>query len=176
MKLLTEEVESPYARIIGHSEKIRSVTEMAQKAAASDATVLVLGETGTGKELLARCMHRWSSRHEEPFAVINCAALPETLLESELFGHEKGAFTGADRFHRGRIEAARGGTVFLDEIGEMPLKLQSRFLRVLQDHEIQRVGGGGQCSSGCTIYGRDESKFEKSRQRGYVSRRFVLSP
>lgn len=166
VKLLTEEMESPYARIIGHSEKIRSVTEMAQKAAASDATVLVLGETGTGKELLARCMHRWSPRHEEPFAVINCAALPETLLESELFGHEKGAFTGADRFHRGRIESARGGTVFLDEIGEMPLKLQSRLLRVLQDHEIQRVGGSGNVAVDVRFMAATNRNLKKAVKEG----------
>ena len=140
---LSEEVDSPYATIIGQSEKIRSVIEIAKKSADSDATVLLLGETGTGKELFARCIHRWSPRHGDPFSVVNCAALPESLLESELFGHEKGAFTGADRFHRGRIESATGGTVFLDEIGEMPVNLQSRLLRVLQDHEIQRVGGSG---------------------------------
>ncbi len=143
VKLLREEVDSPYATIVGHSKKLRSVVEIAQKAADSDATILLLGETGTGKELFARRIHNWSPRHGEPFAIVNCAALPETLLENELFGHEKGAFTGADRFHRGRIESANGGTVFLDEIGEMPIKLQSRLLRVLQDHEIQRVGGSG---------------------------------
>jgi transcriptional regulator with GAF, ATPase, and Fis domain len=103
--------------------------------------VLLLGETGTGKELFARTLHRWSARHSEPFMVINYAALPEHLLESELFGYEKGAFTGADRQHFGKIEAAQKGTVFLDEIGDLPLLLQGRLLRVLQDHEIQRVGG-----------------------------------
>lgn len=143
VKLLSEEVDSPYATIVGHSDNIRDVIDVAQKAADSNATILLMGETGTGKELFARRIHSWSPRHGEPFAIVNCAALPENLLENELFGHEKGAFTGADRFHRGRIESANGGTVFLDEIGEMPIKLQSRLLRVLQDHEIQRVGGSG---------------------------------
>ena len=135
--------ESPYDMIIGESAPMQHVLEMAKQAADADATVLLLGETGTGKELFARTIHRWSRRHLKPFMVVNCMALQETLLESELFGHEKGAFTGADRLHKGRIQAAEGGTLFLDEIGDMPLALQGRLLRVLQDHEIQRVGGVG---------------------------------
>ena len=115
--------------------------EAAQRAAKSDASVLLLGQSGTGKELFARSIHQWSLRHAMPLIVINCVALTETLLENELFGHERGSFTGADRQQKGKLEMADGGTVFLDEIGDMPLPLQARLLRVLQDKEFQRVGG-----------------------------------
>lgn len=140
---LKAEVDAPYETIVGPSQPIQEVLRMTRQVAESDATVLLLGETGTGKELFARAIHRWSDRAENTLSVVNCASLPETLLENELFGHEKGAFTGADRLHQGRIESANGGTVFLDEIGDMPLSLQGRLLRVLQNHEIQRVGGTG---------------------------------
>ena len=120
---------------------MKDVVTAAKRAAASDITILLQGETGTGKELLARSIHRWSSRKNKPFMVVNCAALPEQLLENELFGHERGSFTGATQMQEGKIEAAEGGTVFLDEIGDMPLLLQSRLLRLLQDKEFHRVGG-----------------------------------
>ena len=138
---LKSEVDSRYASIVGTSPKIRTVLEAAQRAAKSDASVLLLGESGTGKELLARSIHQWSPRRAMPLVVINCVALTETLLENELFGHERGAFTGADRLQKGKLEMADGGTVFLDEIGDMSLPLQAKLLRVLQDREFHRVGG-----------------------------------
>ena len=117
------------------------VTEALRKVAATNATVLLMGESGTGKEVAARTLHAWSPRASGPFVAVNCAAIPETLLESELFGHERGAFTGAVSARRGRIELAGGGTFFLDEIGEMPPALQAKLLRVLQDRRFERVGG-----------------------------------
>ncbi len=138
---LRSEVAGRYASIVGNSPSIRAVIEAAQRAAKSDASVLLLGESGTGKELFARSIQQWSHRHAMPFIVINCVALTETLLENELFGHERGAFTGADRQQKGKLEMADGGTVFLDEIGDMSIPLQAKLLRVLQDREFQRVGG-----------------------------------
>ena len=138
---LRTEVESRYSQIVGESPQVSSTVQLAKRAADANATVLLLGESGTGKELFARSIHRWSERREMPFSIINCVALTETLLENELFGHEKGAFTGADTLQKGKIEVADGGTVFLDEIGDMPIGLQAKLLRVLQDHEFPRVGG-----------------------------------
>jgi DNA-binding NtrC family response regulator len=138
---LRSQVESRYATIVAESRKMKDVLAFVRRAAPSDAAVLVMGETGTGKELLARAIHRWSGRVDRCFMAVNCAALPEQLLENELFGHERGAFTGANHTQEGKIEAAEGGTVFLDEIGDMSLTLQSRLLRLLQDKEFHRVGG-----------------------------------
>ncbi len=138
---LRSEVAGRYASIVGNSPSIQAVVQAAQRAAKSDASVLLLGESGTGKELFARSIHQWSHRHAMPLIVINCVALTETLLENELFGHERGAFTGADRQQKGKLEMADGGTVFLDEIGDMSFPLQAKLLRVLQDREFQRVGG-----------------------------------
>ncbi len=129
--------------IIGHSTTLEDVFRVLQKVAPTDSTVLVTGESGTGKELLVRALHAGSSRAHQPFVPINCGAIPKELLESELFGHEKGAFTHAIRTRPGRFEMADGGTVFLDEIGEMDQSLQVKILRVLQEKEIERVGGNG---------------------------------
>src|SRR5438876_1910455 len=127
--------------MIGESARIREVYQFINKVAAADANVLIRGESGTGKELVARAIHRNSRRANQPFVAINCAALTETLLESELFGHEKGAFTGAIAQKKGKIEVADGGTVFLDEVGEMAPSMQAKLLRVIQEREFERVGG-----------------------------------
>ena len=141
VEILRKEIESQYDPIVGTNPKMATQLKIAQQAAASPVTVLLLGETGTGKEVMARSIHRWSPRRAKPFVAVNCAALPETLLENELFGHERGAFTGALKREPGKIEIAEGGTVFLDEIGDMPMPMQSHLLRVLQDQHFYRVGG-----------------------------------
>jgi len=125
---------------ISHSARMEEVLSVAARAADSKATILITGESGTGKEVLAKSIHYVSPRKEKPFIAVNIPALPETLLESELFGHEKGAFTGADKAKKGRFELADGGTIFLDEIGDIPINLQVKLLRVLQEHQIERVG------------------------------------
>jgi two-component system, NtrC family, response regulator HydG len=133
--------------IIGTSLAWRRTMDMVMQAAPSEATVLLLGESGTGKELLARSLHENSARADKPFVAINCAAIPESILEAELFGYEKGAFTGATTAREGRFEAASGGTLFLDEIGEIPRQVQVKLLRVLQEGEIERLGGAGKTKS-----------------------------
>src|SRR5215470_8980926 len=132
--------DSRFAEIVGHSAALRRVLQQVELVAPTDATVLIDGETGTGKELLARALHTLSARHARPFITLNCAAIPAGLLESELFGHEKGAFTGAMTQRLGRFELANGGTLFLDEIGDLPLELQPKLLRVLQEHTFERLG------------------------------------
>lgn len=141
VETLTGEINRAYEVVVGKSAAMKSVAEAARQAARSSVTVLLLGETGTGKEVFARAIHRWSDRAAKPFMVVNCAAMPEHLLENELFGHERGSFTGATTREMGKIEAADDGTVFLDEIGDLPLALQARLLRVLQDQEFHRIGG-----------------------------------
>uniref|UniRef100_A0A7V1EHB4 GAF domain-containing protein n=1 Tax=candidate division WOR-3 bacterium TaxID=2052148 RepID=A0A7V1EHB4_UNCW3 len=138
--LLRDEIDSRYA-LIGRSEQFKNVLNFAEKVAQSNASVLILGENGTGKELLARYIHRLSQRREKPFIAVSCAAIPATLLESELFGYEKGAFTGALTQHKGRFELAHQGTIFLDEIGDLLPETQSKLLRVLQEREFERLGG-----------------------------------
>ncbi|MGQ9695943.1 MAG: sigma-54-dependent transcriptional regulator [Thermodesulfobacteriota bacterium] len=130
-----------FENIIGDSEKMQKIFEVIEKVADSDSTILILGESGTGKELIAKAIHYNSYRREGPFIPVNCAAIPRELLESELFGHEKGAFTNAIRTRIGRFELANGGTIFLDEIGDMSPVLQSKLLRVLQDRQFERIGG-----------------------------------
>ncbi len=130
-----------FGELVGQSPAMRKIFELIERVAPSDATVLITGETGTGKELVAREIHRRSPRAEKPFVAINCAAITETLLESELFGYERGAFTGADRRKPGMFELANGGTLFLDEIAEMPPALQAKLLRVLQDRTVYHLGG-----------------------------------
>ncbi|MDH3600927.1 MAG: sigma 54-interacting transcriptional regulator, partial [Candidatus Tectomicrobia bacterium] len=139
---LQEEIklQHNFTDILSHSDAMQQVLHKVEQVAATDATVLILGETGTGKELLARAVHSLSPRHDRPLVKVNCAALPATLIESELFGHEKGAFTGAVSRRTGRFELANGGTIFLDEIGDLPLELQAKLLRVLQEGELERLG------------------------------------
>ncbi|MGH7197811.1 MAG: sigma-54-dependent transcriptional regulator, partial [Candidatus Omnitrophota bacterium] len=139
--ILLEEAGEQHRLVAGTSAKMNEAIETAKKAAASNATVLLLGESGTGKEIFARAVHRWSERREEPFVAINCVGLSRELLESELFGHEKGAFTGAHQLKKGKVELAHGGTVFFDEIGDISPELQTKMLRFLQEREFERVGG-----------------------------------
>src|SRR5262249_39279517 len=129
-----------FEEIVGDSAALKNVLRQVEIVAATDSTVLVQGETGTGKELIARAIHSVSGRRSRTFVKLNCSAIPTGLLESELFGHEKGAFTGAIAQKIGRFELANGGTLFLDEVGDIPLELQSKFLRVLQEQEFERLG------------------------------------
>src|SRR5689334_8796889 len=141
--LLREEWARRYGfpRILGESEALKRAVSETQRVAQTEATVLLLGESGTGKELFARAVHHLSARRDQPFVAINCAAIPETLIENELFGHERGAFTGATDRRQGKFELASGGTVFLDEIGELPLGVQGKLLRAIEEKVIDRIGG-----------------------------------
>jgi formate hydrogenlyase transcriptional activator len=140
---LREETDqvSMFEEIVGTSAALQRVLSLVSKVAPTDASVLITGETGTGKELVARAIHRRSQRSSKPFVSVNCAAIPRDLIASELFGHEKGSFTGAVQRRQGRFEVAHGGTIFLDEVGELPKETQIALLRVLQEHEFERVGG-----------------------------------
>jgi transcriptional regulator with GAF, ATPase, and Fis domain len=141
--ILREEYAARYGfpRIIGEHASLKAISQQVQRVAATDSTVLLLGESGTGKELFARAIHHLSARREQPFIAINCAAIPEGLVENELFGHERGAFTGAGARKIGKMELANRGTLFLDEIGELPPAIQSKLLRVLEEKSFDRVGG-----------------------------------
>jgi len=132
--------EASFAGIVGQSSGLRNVLQLVEMVAATNTTVLLLGETGTGKELIARAIHERSQRQKQAFVTLNCAAIPSSLFESELFGHEKGAFTGANMQQAGRLEFADRGTLFLDEVGDMPLELQPKLLRTLQEHTYERLG------------------------------------
>ena len=140
IEILTEQLDDRHRMIVGQSVPINRAVETARKAAASRSTVLLLGESGTGKEIFARAIHNWSDRKDKPFVAINCVGLSKELLESELFGHEKGAFTGALQLKKGKMELAHGGTVFLDEVGDISTELQTKLLRFLQEREFERVG------------------------------------
>ena len=139
--LVAEESDERYRLVVGKSAQMAQAVELARKAAASRSTVLLLGESGSGKEMFARAIHGWSERRDEPFIAINCVGLARELLESELFGHEKGAFTGAHRLKKGKLELAHRGTVLLDEIGDISQELQTKLLRFLQERDFERVGG-----------------------------------
>src|SRR5215475_9311790 len=141
--LLREEFAARYGfpRIVGEHTSIREISQQLQRVAQTDSTVLLLGESGTGKELFARAVHHLSPRREQPFVALNCAAIPEGLVENELFGHEKGAFTGAGARKAGKMDLAHRGTLFLDEIGELPIAIQAKLLRVLEERRFERVGG-----------------------------------
>ena len=142
VEILSEELGERHRLVVGPSAKMNRAVDAAKKAAASKATILLLGESGTGKEIVARAIHQWSERREKPFVAINCVGLSKELLESELFGHEKGAFTGAHQLKKGKMERADGGTIFLDEVGDIGQEVQTKLLRFLQEREFERVGGG----------------------------------
>jgi transcriptional regulator with GAF, ATPase, and Fis domain len=154
------------SQIIGESTAIKYVIMRIRQVAKSNATVLLEGETGVGKEVIARFLHEQSSRSTNQMITVNCAAIPSQLLESELFGHEKGAFTGADRQKKGRFELASGGTLFLDEIGEMPLELQPKLLRVLQENEIERLGSTGPIKVDVRIIAATNRSLKKESEAG----------
>jgi len=155
-----------FPSIIGESMAMRGLLSLIRKVAPTASTVLVLGESGTGKELVATSIHENSDRKAKPFIKLNCAAIPAELLESELFGHEKGAFTGANKFKPGKFDMADGGTLFLDEIGDMPFNLQAKILRVLQEQEFYRVGGGRTIRVDVRIVASTNQNLEKMVQEG----------
>ncbi|MBT3260378.1 MAG: sigma 54-interacting transcriptional regulator, partial [Deltaproteobacteria bacterium] len=147
--------------IVGQSQGIIEVTQKTRQVAGTNTAVLILGETGVGKDLVAQALHNQSLRHQKPFIKVHCSALPESLITSELFGHEKGAFTGASAQRIGRFEQAHGGTLFLDEIGELPLEVQVRLLRVLQNQEFERVGSSKTLHSDFRLIAATNRDMEK---------------
>ena len=155
-----------FPTIVGDSPAIREVSTQIQRVAGTDSTVLLLGESGTGKELFARAIHQLSTRRDRAFVAINCAAIPETLLENELFGHEKGAYTGATSRQAGRFELADGGTIFLDEIGELPHSVQGKLLRVLQEKSFERIGGTRTLNVDVRIICATNQNLEKAVREG----------
>jgi DNA-binding NtrC family response regulator len=166
VEILSEEVEERYHLVVGESAAMKHAVELARKAAASNATVLLLGESGTGKEIFARTIHNWSERKERPFIAINSVGLSKDLLESELFGHEQGAFTGAHRRKTGKIELAHGGTIFFDEIGDVSPELQAKLLRFLQEREFERVGGVTPISVDVRVLAATSRNLEHSVKEG----------
>ena len=158
--------ESPRYQMIGSGPAMQKVVQMIEKVAPTDATVLVRGRSGTGKELVARALHRNSLRRDRPLVTVNCAALQETLLESELFGHEKGAFTGRMQAKPGLIEVAEGGTLFIDEVAEMAPALQAKLLRVLEDGHYRRVGGTKECHADVRVIAATNKPLEEEQKAG----------
>jgi two-component system NtrC family response regulator len=158
--------DGDFEGMLGGSPKMQEVFAAIRKVATSDAPVLLLGESGTGKEMAALAVHRRSARHDGPFVAINCGAIPESLLESELFGHEKGSFTGAHAQRKGRIETAAGGTLFLDEIGELPLPLQVKLLRFLQEQRLTRVGGREEIEIDVRIIAATNADLKQATSQG----------
>jgi transcriptional regulator with PAS, ATPase and Fis domain len=152
--------------MLGEHPKMTEVFRVVAKIAATTSTVLIVGESGTGKELVARAIHEGSQRRDKPFMAINCAAIPDTLIESELFGHEKGSFTGANAREFGIFEAANGGTVFLDEIGEMNVSMQAKLLRAIQEKEVRRVGGKTNIPLDVRIVSATNKELEQEIKRG----------
>lgn len=153
-------------RLSGRSTEILNIKQMIQKVAQSEVNVFITGESGTGKEIVARCLHDLSSRSNQPFIPVNCGAIPHELLESELFGHEKGAFTGAITTRKGRFELAEGGTIFLDEIGDMPLNMQVKILRVIQEKVFERIGGNRSINTNVRIVAATHRNLESQIESG----------
>jgi DNA-binding NtrC family response regulator len=166
VEVLSEEIRDRYRLIVGASPKMKLAVEMARKAAASKSTVLLLGESGTGKELFARFIHNQSERSNRPFIAINSVGLSKELLESDLFGHEQGAFTGAHRMKKGKIELANRGTIFFDEIGDISQELQAKLLRFLQEREFERVGGITPISVDVRVIAATNRDLEQSVKEG----------
>jgi DNA-binding NtrC family response regulator len=166
IEVLSEEIDKRYQLIIGSSPEMNRAVESARKAAQTSSTVLLLGESGTGKEVFAHAIHNWSERKDKPFVAINCVGLSRELLESELFGHEKGAFTGANEQKKGKVELAHGGTVFLDEVGDISAELQTKLLRFLQEREFERVGGVKAISVDVRIIAATNRDLETAMQTG----------
>jgi formate hydrogenlyase transcriptional activator len=166
LKNLRNEISNDFSEIIGNSQEMQKTFRLVAQVAPSDSTVLILGETGTGKEMIARAIHNSSPRKGKPMVKVNCAALPATLIESELFGHERGSFTGAFDRRIGKFEMANNGTLFLDEIGDMPPELQVKLLRALQEKEIERVGGKSTIRVNVRIIAATNRDLEKEMEEG----------
>jgi diguanylate cyclase (GGDEF)-like protein len=163
---LRKELKKPVVELVGSSQAVSEVKKLVSNFAKTDATILVTGETGTGKELITRLLHQESKRSSKPFVVVNCGAIPDNLLESELFGYEKGAFTGAYKQHKGKFESAQGGTIFLDEIGDLPLHLQVKLLRVIEQKEIDRIGGKAPIKIDVRIIAASNRNLEDEVKKG----------
>ncbi|HUL42740.1 MAG TPA: sigma-54 dependent transcriptional regulator [Bacteroidota bacterium] len=158
--------EANFSNVITRNEKMKDVFKLIRQVAETDVTVLVLGETGTGKELVSKAIHLNSSRRDMPFVIVQCSAIPSTLLESELFGYEKGAFTGAMKLHRGKIEEAEGGTLFLDEIGDVSLELQTKLLRILQEKQFSRLGSNASITADIRIIAATHRHLDEMVKEG----------